>query len=150
MNFLADYQEKLSINAATISQEHKIVAKINESLRYNRSYAKIETDLNLLTVIYQNGYLNHSLLSSNGIFNETNEFQLVVTISSYQEHEAGEYFVISYGYIHDLFVGYDCPVSWYDWFLYFPSYFGIIRHIGTLQILTAGKWMITITGIIYQ
>ena len=149
MDFLADYKEKLSVNAATISQEHKIVAKINDSLLYNRPYAKMVTDIYFKTVIHQNGYSNQSLLSSNRTFSGTNEFHLVANISSYQEHEAGEYFVISYSNTYALYFAYGCPVSFDDLMQYFSSYYGIIGHIGTLQILTAGKWII-ITELIYQ
>ena len=149
MDFLADYEENLSINAATISQEDEIVAKINESLLYNKSDSKMQTDLNLQTFIYQNGHPNQSLLSSNGIFYGTNGFQLVVTTPSYQEHEAGEYFVISYSEIPAVSFGYGCSLSWSILLYFFPSPYEIIRHVGTLEIITAGKW-ITITGIKYQ
>ena len=142
MLFLAVYEEKLSVNAATISQEHKIVAKINESLLvYNRSFGKMENDFYFLTTIYHNGHLNQFLVHSNGIVPETNEFHLVLNISTYQEDEAGEYSIISYSNILTLQLSYGCPVIFDHLVYYYSSLYRIILDVGTLQILTAGKWI---------
>ena len=84
MNFFAVYEEKLLVNAgAIISQEHKIVAKVNDSLLYSVSYLKKGSGLNPITHIFQNGLENQALLSSSGIFYGTNEFHLIVNISNY-------------------------------------------------------------------
>ena len=118
------------------------MAKINESLLlYNRSYEKIENDFYFLTTIYHNGHLNQFLTRSNGIFQETNEFHLVVNISTYQEDKAGEYFIISYSNIYILHLSYGCPVTFDDLVHYYSSLYGIILDVETLQILTAGKWI---------
>ena len=99
------------------------MAKINESLLYYRSYGKTKNDFYFESYIYHNGYLNQSLLSSNGIFYGTDEFHLLINISTYQGDEAGEYFVIVYT---------DSPL------LIFSS----IWHVETLQIHTTGKTLL--------
>ena len=96
----------------------------------------MEPDLYFGTVIYQNGYLNQSLLSSTGAFYGTNELHLLVNISTYQADEAGEYFVI--GYVSG------CPLDLYYFVRYHLNIFEIIWHAASLQILTAGKWIAVI------
>ena len=141
MDFLAAYEEKISANAVINYnlQEQNIVAKINESLLYNKSYGKMELDFYLETFIYQNGYLNQFLLSSNGTFYGTNEFHLLVNISVYQEDEAGEYFVIGYADSRSLRYVSGCPPR-LDRFVRYELYvFQTIWYAASLQILTAGK-----------
>ena len=104
----------------------------------------MEPDLYFGTVIYQNGYLNQSLLSSNGTFYGTNELHLLVNISTYQADEAGEYFVI--GYADSLLLDHvsGCPKELYFFVRYHLNIFEIIWHAASLQILTAGKWIAVI------
>ena len=139
MNFFAVYEEKLLVNAgAIISQEHKILAKVNDSLLYSVPYLKKESKLDTVTHIFQNGHLKKALLSSTGIFYGTNEFHLLVNISSYQENETGEYFAI--GYINTLQLYYDgCPQSSSTFLKNYLWISVLIRYAATLQILTAGK-----------
>ena len=129
----------LSVNAPTISQESKIVAKINESLLYNRSYGKMEVDLyfGIAWYIYQNGYLNQSLLSSNGAFYGTNNFHLFINIETYQEDEAGEYFVT--GYIAVFTFYFFCPSKYFSFLVSHLSIVNTIWHVETLQIQTSGE-----------
>ena len=139
MNFFAVYEEKLLVNAgAIISQEHKIVAKVNDSLLYSVSYLKKESGLNPVTRIFQNGLENQALLSSTGIFYGTNEFHLFVNISTYQEDETGEYYVIGYTSTFKLLFN-GCPQSSSYFVRYYLWIFWLIRYVATLQILTAGK-----------
>ena len=139
MNFFAVYEEKLLVNAGSIiSQEHKIVAKVNDSLLYSVSCGKKESGSNPVTHIFQNGLLNQALLSSTGIFYGTNEFHLLVNISSYQEDETGEYFVIGYTDTFKLLLD-ACPSSSYYFVRYNLRIFELIQCAATLQILTAGK-----------
>ena len=134
------YEEKLLVNAATLSQENKIVAKINDSLLYSSSYGKTELDNYFWTQIHQNGYLNQSLLSSSGTFFGTNDFHLFINISTYQEHEAGEYFVIVYTDIFALYYTHACPAFIYlDFVDYYLSIIDIVWQVEILQIQTSGK-----------
>ena len=138
MDFLAAYEEKLWVNSAPFSQEQNILARINETLLYNQSYGKVESGNYLGTFIYQNGYLNQSLLSSNGAFYGTDEFRLLVNISTYQEDEAGEYFVIVYSNIFALNNIEFCP-PYLEFLIFYLPISEIIWHLKALQIQTAGK-----------
>lgn len=139
MDFLAAYEEKLSVNAATnYLQEEKIVAKINESLQYKKSYGKMEIDDYVGTSIYRNGHLNQSLLSTNRPFYGTNELCLLVNIPTYQD-EAGEYSVIGYADSRSLRRVSGCPPYLDDFVRFDFRIFDIIWHAASLQILTAGK-----------
>ena len=139
MNFLAVYKGKLLVNAgAIISQEHKIVAKVNDSLLYSVSYGKKQSGLSPVTHIFQNGHLNQTLLSSTGIFYGTNEFNLFVNISTYQEDETGEYFVIEYTNTFQLLVN-GCTTSSFYFVHNYLETFELIQYAAALQILTAGK-----------
>ena len=139
MLILVAYEEKLTVNAAAISQENKIVAKINDSLLYNSSYGKMELD-RTFAYIYQNGYLNQSLLSSSGTFFGTNDFRLFLNISTYQEHEAGEYFIIVYTNTFTLYFTYACPeFDYFDFLNNDLSIYNIVWQVETLQIQTSGK-----------
>ena len=128
----------MSVKAATVSQQQKIAAKVNESVLYNISYPKLEVYWYFGTYIYRNGELNQSLLSSNGTFYGTNEFLLLVNISTYQEDEAGEYFIIAYTDSFKLLVN-GCPPDSFYFVRYYLWIFGLIQYAATLQILTAGK-----------
>ena len=126
----------MSVNAAIISQEHKLFAKINESLLYKRNYAKTESNYSYSTYIYHDSYLNQSLLTSNGSFHGTNELRLLVNISTHEGNEAGDYFVIVYAdtlnqafgcLAQSRFVSFNILVQ--------PT----IWYVQTLQIFTTGK-----------
>ena len=141
MYFLAAYEGKLSANAATFSQENNILAKINRSLLYNRKL-KATADFILYSVyIYQNGYLNQSLLSSKGSFHGTNELRLFVNISTYEGDEAGDYFVIVYADTFNQYILAVCMAH----FRFVGSYTlaqSKIWYVGTLQILTTGNTLV--------
>ena len=138
MCFLAAYGGKLSANAATFSQENKILAKINESLLYNKNFTQTESHIRYSTYIYINGYLNQSLLSSIGSFQGTNELRLFVNISTYEGDEAGDYFVIVYADKFNLFFFSVC-------FAHYPHLISdilaqpTIWYVQTLQVLTTGN-----------
>ena len=117
------------------------MAKINESLVYSKSYDKTGSCPYSEIHIYQNGYLNQSLLSSNGTFNGTNEFRVLVNISTYQEDEAGEYFVIVYA--HPCVYARGCWSYFRFIDLYLSDYLPI-RHVETLQIHTTGNSLLHI------
>ena len=103
----------------------------------------MKNDFYLGSYIYQNGYLNQSLLSSNGIFYGTNEFHLLLNISTYQGDEAGEYFVIVYTDSHALIFEYGC--STYFHFIGFSLWlFSLIWQVETLQIHTTSKTLLYI------
>ena len=87
--------------------------------------------------IYQNGYLNQSLLSTNGTFYGTNEYRLLVNASTYQGEQAGEYYVITYS---DLFILFDYGCwSYLDIVVSHVSFYSLIWHLETLQIQTTGN-----------
>ena len=95
--------------------------------------------------MYQNGYLNLSLLSSNGIFYGTNEFRLLVNISNYHEDDAGEYFVIVYTYPHILISDYECH-KYFEFVIVDLSVGLPVWRVDTLQIHTTGNTLLyTIT-----
>ena len=134
----AVYEEKLSVTAATISQGHNTVASINESFIYNISYEKMETYIYFFAYIYQNGYLNQLLFLFNEIISGMDEFHISVNISTYQEDEAGEYFVIVY--VLPLSLVDDTECGAYIAFLSFN--FSVVLPVGLVEILqihTAGN-----------
>ena len=141
MYFLAAYEGKLSANAATFSQENKILAKINGSLLYSRKLKETGSFIFYSVYIYQNGYLNQSLLSSKGSFHGTNERDLFVNISTYEGDEAGDYFVIVYAYTFIQYILTDCIAH----FRFVSSYTLVqstIWYVETLQILTTGNTLV--------
>ena len=138
MDFLTVFEEKLSVSAATISQEHNIMAKINESLLYKRFYGNMDSLFYFEIYTYQNGYPNQSLLSVNGTFYETNEVYLIVNISCYQGDEAGEYFIIVYTLPHILFFDYGCD-EYYEFVVIYLSLFSPIWQVQKVQMHTTGN-----------
>ena len=133
------------MNAATIAQGHNLIAKVNESLVYSKSYGKMELFSNNEIYTYQNGYPNQPLLLSNGTLYGTNEFYLLVNISTYQGNEAGEYFVIVYTNLFTLLTEYGC--SHYFYFV-FSLRSSIVWNVETLQIQTTGNtFLYTITHV---
>ena len=140
MDFLTVNEEKLSVNAATVPEKHKITAKTNKSLLYNRNYRKLGRVPLHETYIFRNGYLNQSLLAPNGTFYGTNEFRLLVNISAYEGYETGEYFVITYVDSFSLLYALRCssPLP----FVFVGSYSAIsslIWYVQMLEIHTTGK-----------
>ena len=126
------------MTAASSAKEHSIVAKINESLVHSISYGKVETDIYHEIAIYQNGSLNPSLLSSNGVFYGTNEFHLLVNIFTYQAQEAGEYIAVTYADPSERFSDNGCW-SYFSFVDAHVAFIHMIWHVETLQIHTTGN-----------
>ena len=141
----AAFEAKISLKAATLPNEQKIVAKVTESLLYYKAYERLESSKfpfvgpKIPVHVFYNGYSNQSLLSSDGVFYGTEEFQLSLKISNYQKEEAGEYRRVVYtdsGVIslHFNDCNYYYVLVQYD--LRIPN---IILFTETLHIYTAGE-----------
>ena len=144
MNLFAEYEEKISVKASTLPKEENIFAKVNESLSYHKTYKELESDGYLPSDIYifHNGSSSQSLLSTDRAFYGTNEVQLSLEISNYQQEEAGEYSIVVYADSNDILDDYyDC--NKYDrLFSRDLKIDDAILYTETLHIYTAGKAII--------
>ena len=141
MDLLAAYEENISVKAATLPNEQKIVAKVNESLSYYKAYEKLENSNFRFAgpYIFHNGYPNQSLLSSDGTFNGTNKFQLSLNILNYQREEAGDYSMVVYAHSRFALYNFDDCKNYGSSVQHVLRVRVAIWYIEALHIYTAGK-----------